>query len=74
MRQQTIKNGGDAVEAAGAIHSDLARGFIRAEIMKYADLESFSSEEKVKSAGKYYVKGKDYIIEDGDIVFIRFSV
>ncbi len=74
VRQWTIKNGANAVEAAGAIHSDLARGFIRAEIMKYADLESFSSEEKVKSAGKYYVKGKDYIIEDGDIVFIRFSV
>lgn len=74
VRQWTIKNGANAVEAAGAIHSDLARGFIRAEIMKYKDLESFGSEEKVKNSGKYYVKGKEYLVEDGDIIFIRFSV
>jgi GTP-binding protein YchF len=73
-RQWTLKAGSSAVGAAGEIHSDLARGFIRAEVIKYADLESLGSEEKVKNAGKLYVKGKEYIIEDGDILFIRFSV
>lgn len=73
-RQWTIKNGSSVLEAAGSIHSDLERGFIRAEVMKYTDLESLSSEEKVKSAGKLYVKGKEYTVEDGDVLFIRFSV
>ena len=69
-----IRKGSSAVEAAGAIHSDLARGFIRAEVMKYADLEALSSEEKVKQEGKLYLKGKDYAVIDGDIINIRFSV
>ncbi|MEW6009064.1 MAG: redox-regulated ATPase YchF [Candidatus Omnitrophota bacterium] len=74
VRQWNIKAGSTAVEAAGAIHSDLARGFIRAEVMKYSDFENFGSEEKIKQAGKLYVKGKDYIVEDGDIIDIRFNV
>ncbi len=56
------------------MHSDMERGFIRAEVMKFADLTEYGSEEKVKAAGKYYVKGKDYVVEDGDILNIRFSV
>jgi hypothetical protein len=74
VRQWTIRKGSSAPEAAGAIHSDLQKGFIRAEVMKYADILSFGSEEKVKEAGKYYVKGKEYIVEDGDIINIRFNV
>lgn len=74
VRQWTIRAGSHAPEAAGAIHSDLAKGFIRAEVIKYADLKSLGSEEGVKSAGKSYLKGKDYIVEDGDILNIRFSV
>ena len=74
VRQWTIREGSRAPEAAGAIHSDLEKGFIRAEVMKYSDFINLGSEEKVKDAGKFYVKGKDYIVEDGDIINIRFSV
>ena len=74
VRQWTVRKGSTAPEAAGAIHSDLQKGFIRAEVMKYADFASLGGEDKVKAAGKYYLKGKDYIVEDGDIVNIRFSV
>ena len=74
VRQWTIRRGSSAPEAAGAIHSDLEKGFIRAEVMKYADLSALGTENKVKEAGKLYLKGKDYIVEDGDIINIRFSV
>lgn len=74
VRQWTIRRGSSAPEAAGAIHSDLQKGFIRAEVMKYDELAKYGSEEKVKEVGKYYVKGKDYIVEDGDIINIRFNV
>lgn len=74
VRQWNVRAGSSAPEAAGAIHSDLQKGFIRAEVMKYADLVALGSEEKVKEAGKLYLKGKDYIVEDGDIINIRFNV
>lgn len=74
VRQWNVRKGSSAPEAAGAIHTDLQRGFIRAEVMKYADLISLGTEEQVKSAGKYYLKGKDYIVDDGDILTIRFNV
>lgn len=74
VRQWLIRRGSSAPEAAGAIHSDLQKGFIRAEMMKYGDLADLGSEEKVRGAGKFYVKGKDYIVEDGDIINIRFNV
>ena len=74
VRQWLIKVGSSASEAAGAIHTDLQRGFIRAEIMKFDDFAAIGTEEKLKQAGKFYLKGRDYIIEDGDIVSIRFSV
>jgi len=69
-----VKKNSLAPEAARAIHTDLEKGFIRAEVMKYTDLIWLGSEEKVKNAGKLYVKGKDYIVEDGDIIYIRFNV
>ncbi len=74
VRQWTIKRGSSAPEAAGAIHSDLQKGFIRAELIKFEDLTSLGGEEKVKEAGKLYLKGKDYVVEDGDILSIRFNV
>ncbi len=74
VRQWTLRAGSTAPQAAGAIHSDLEKGFIRAEVIKYADLAALGSEEKVKEAGKFYLKGKDYTVEDGDILNIRFNV
>jgi GTP-binding protein YchF len=74
VRQWFVRRGASAPEAAGAIHSDLQRGFIRAEVMKYGDLIAAGSEEKLKSTGKYYLKGKEYMVEDGDILTIRFNV
>ena len=74
VRQWTIKAQLTAPVAAGAIHTDMEKGFIRAEVMKYADLNALGGEEKVSAAGKAYLKGKDYIVEDGDIISIRFNV
>jgi len=74
IRAWTIKEGDNARKAAGVIHSDLERGFIRAEVMKYDDFVSLGSEHKCREAGKLHVEGKNYIVEDGDILFIRFNV
>lgn len=74
VRAWTIKKGMRAPEAAGVIHSDLERGFIRAEVMKYDDFIELGSEQAVKNAGKFHVEGKNYIVEDGDIMHIRFNV
>ena len=74
VRQWPIKSGSTAPEAAGAVHTDLQKGFIRAEVIKQTDLASLGSEAKVKEAGKLYIKGKDYIVADGDIMNIRFNV
>ena len=74
VRQWNVRSGSSAPEAAGAIHSDLQKGFIRAEVMKYDDLIALGGEEKVKESGKLYLKGKDYIVEDGDVINVRFSV
>jgi len=74
VRQWLIRAGSSAPDAAGVIHSDLQKGFIRAEVMKYDDLISLGSEASLKQAGKSYLKGKDYIVEDGDIIEIRFNV
>jgi len=74
VRQWTVPAGSSAPEAAGAIHTDLQKGFIRAEVIKYDDLISLGNEAKVKESGKAYLKGKDYIVEDGDLLDIRFNV
>ena len=74
IKAWTITKGMSAPEAAGVIHSDLQRGFIRAEVMKYEDFIKLGSETAVKNAGKFHVEGKNYIVEDGDIVHIRFNV
>ena len=74
IRAWTIKTGMTAPKAAGVIHSDLERGFIRAEVMKYNDFITLKSENACKDAGKFYVEGKNYVVEDGDILHIRFNV
>jgi len=74
VRAWTVRKGAKAPEAAGVIHSDLERGFIRAEVMKYDDFIELGSEQAVKNAGKFHVEGKNYVVEDGDIMHIRFNV
>jgi ribosome-binding ATPase len=74
IRAWTIKKGMTAPQAAGVIHSDLERGFIRAEVMKYHDFITLGSEHACKEAGKFNIEGKTYVVEDGDILHIRFNV
>jgi hypothetical protein len=74
IRAWTIKKGMTAPQAAGVIHSDLERGFIRAEIMKYHDFITLGSEHACKEAGKFFIEGKTYVVGDGDILHIRFNV
>ena len=74
VRAWTFKNGMNAKECAGVIHSDFEKGFIRAEVISYDDLIECGSETKVKEAGKFRLEGKDYIMQDGDICHFRFNV
>lgn len=73
-RAWTYKTGTKAPQAAGIIHSDFERGFIRAEVMAFDDLDKYKTEAAVKEAGKLRVEGKDYVMQDGDIVEFRFNV
>ena len=74
VRAWTVRRGAKAPEAAGVIHSDFEKGFIRAEVIKYDDFVSLGSEAKVKEAGKMAVEGKEYVVTDGDIMHFRFNV
>lgn len=74
VKAWTIQRGTDAKRAAGKIHSDLERGFIKAEVVKYRDLEELGSMAKVKEKGLFRLEGKDYIVEDGDVINFRFNV
>jgi ribosome-binding ATPase YchF (GTP1/OBG family) len=74
VRAWTVKEGSTAPQAAGVIHTDFEKGFIRAEVMKYADFVGLGSEQAVKEAGKLSVEGKEYIVQDGDIMHFRFNV
>ena len=74
VHQWLVRINSTAPEAAGAIHSDLQKGFIRAEVMKYGELIAHGSEAELKKQGKFYVQGRDYIVQEGDILNIRFNV
>ncbi len=74
VRAWTIRKGFTAPEAAGVIHSDFQKGFIRAEVMKFNDFVTLGSEQAVKEAGKMGVEGKEYVVQDGDIMHFRFNV
>lgn len=73
-RAWTFKDGMNAKSCAGIIHSDIERGFIKAEVTSFDDLKTYGSELKVKEAGKLRLEGKDYLMQDGDIVYFRFNV
>ena len=74
VRAWTITQGNTAPQAAGVIHTDFEKGFIRAEVIAYEDYIEFGSEAKCREAGKLRVEGKDYIVKDGDIMHFRFNV
>lgn len=74
VRAWMLLRGGTALDAAGAIHSDLARGFIRAEVIRFEDFEEFGSEREIRAHGKERLEGRDYVVQDGDIINIRFNV
>ena len=73
-RAWTVRKGAKAPEAAGQIHSDFEKGFIRAEVIKYDDYVALKSEAAVKEAGKMSVEGKSYVVQDGDVMHFRFNV
>ncbi|GAB5551317.1 MAG: redox-regulated ATPase YchF [Saprospiraceae bacterium] len=74
VRAWTIHEGDKAPQAAGVIHTDFEKGFIRAEVIKYADYVEYGSEAAVKDAGKLSVEGKEYVVGDGDVMHFRFNV
>jgi GTP-binding protein YchF len=74
VRAWTIRNGTAAHKAAGAVHTDMERGFIRAEVVKFDDYAKYETMAAIKAAGKAHLEGKDYIVRDGDVIFFRFNV
>ena len=74
VRAWTVKQGASAPAAAGIIHTDFEKGFIRAEIVAYHDFIENKGETGAKDAGKWRLEGKDYIVQDGDIIHFRFNV
>jgi GTP-binding protein YchF len=74
VRAWTIRVGATAPEAAGVIHSDFERGFIRAEVTAFEDYIKYKGEQGAREAGKWRSEGKDYIVQDGDVILFRFNV
>ena len=74
VRAWTVKIGATAPEGAGVIHTDFEKGFIKAEVISYQDYIDLSGEQKAKEAGKLRLEGKDYVLQDGDVVHFRFNV
>ncbi len=74
VRAWTVKKGATAPEAAGVIHTDFEKGFIRAEVISYDDFITYNGEQKSKEAGKMRLEGKEYIVQDGDVMHFRFNV
>ena len=74
VRAWTIPMGASGPQAAGVIHTDFEKGLIRAEVISYADYAHYKTEVKVKEAGKMRIEGKDYIVQDGDVMHFRFNV
>ncbi len=74
VRAWTVKVGSTAPEAAGVIHTDFQKGFIRAEVIGYEDFVAYNGEQGAKEAGKWRLEGKDYVVQDGDVIFFRFNV
>ena len=74
VKAWTIKRGTPALDAAGEIHTDIQKGFIRAEVLSYADLQQYGNHKEAKKVGRVRLEGKEYIVEDGDIINFRFNV
>ncbi|MGA1846728.1 redox-regulated ATPase YchF [Deferribacter abyssi] len=74
VKAWTIKDGTSAVKAAGKIHSDIERGFIRAEVVDFETFKEYKSLQKIKELGKLRLEGKEYLVRDGDIIYFRFNV
>jgi hypothetical protein len=74
VRAWTIRRGATAPQAAGVIHTDFERGFIRAEVIAYADYVALAGEHGAKEAGRMRLEGKDYVVRDGDVMHFRFNV
>lgn len=74
VRAWTVKQGATAPEAAGVIHTDFQKGFIRAEVVSYDDFIQYNGEQGAKEAGKWRLEGKEYIVKDGDVIHFRFNV
>ena len=74
VRAWTFPLGATAPQAAGVIHTDFEKGFIRAEVISFVDYKNFKTEAKVKEAGKMRIEGKEYIVQDGDVMHFRFNV
>ena len=74
VRAWTVRTGSTAPQAAGVIHSDFERGFIRAEVIAYADYIAHGGEAGAREAGKWRLEGKDYIVQEGDVMHFRFNV
>jgi GTP-binding protein YchF len=74
VRAWTVKVGATAPQAAGVIHTDFEKGFIRAEVIAYNDFIQYKGEAGTKEAGKWRLEGKDYIVKDGDVMHFRFNV
>ena len=74
VRAWTVRVGAKAPEAAGVIHTDFQKGFIRAEVIRYDDFIKYKGEQVAKDAGRWRLEGKDYVVQDGDVVHFRFNV
>ncbi len=74
VRAWTIEDGWKAPQAAGVIHSDFEKGFIKAEVIKLSDYQQYGSEQACKEAGKMGIEGKEYTVKDGDVMHFRFNV
>ena len=74
VKAWTVRKGAKAPEAAGVIHSDFERGFIKAEVASYDDYVSLGGEQGCKAAGKLRMEGKEYVVQDGDVMHFRFNV
>ena len=74
VRAWTVQRGASAYEAAGAIHTDLQKGFIRAEVIPYEDLLSLGGLSEARAKGKLRLEGKEYIVQDGEIMHVRFNL
>jgi hypothetical protein len=74
VRAWTIQKGSTAVEAAGEIHTDFGRGFIKAEVVSFADFDEYGGEAAARAHGRLRIEGRDYLVHDGDVVHFRFNV